>query len=340
MRCMALAEGFVEVGVKNVFVVKSDEERILELIASNGYELERVPNDSNYAEDASLTLSIAERYSAKVITTDISNVVTLEDMQGYQNYLEALGAFGAYLITIDGFGRDCISDKLDVPSNVVIIPYYGAQNHKYMTKAKCLLGPSFFILRREFLDAAKVPREIRKDVSNILVSMGGVDPAGCTIKVVNALTKLGRAHLNIKVVIGSGFAADSKRQIKNVLKKARYNSEIIVQSNAMAQLMLWADLAIINSGLTLYETAITQTPAVVLSQYPYHAVIMDDFSKAGFFCHLGYGPQVSDEAIVKAVEQLSDDSTLRKEMAQNGRKLIDGKGVERVISSIPKELII
>ena len=108
----------------------------------------------------------------------------------------------------------------------------------------------------------------------------------------------------------------------------------------MAQLMLWADIAIISSGLTLYETAVTQVPAIVLSQYPYHEEIMDGFSGTGSFWHLGYGPQVSEEVIVKAVKKLSDDFALREEMARNGRKLVDGKGVERVISNIPKELVV
>ncbi len=342
MRCIALAEGFSEVGLKSVFVVKGGEQRIVELIRTNGYISETISQNGTSLEDVSATLCFADKYCSKIIVTDISNVSTMSDIQEYLGYLQAIKKGGKYLITIDGFGGDCISDKVSISSDMIIVPYFNAEGRKYKKNGaqKLLLGPAFFIFRQEFLDIIKLPKEIAKDVSNILVSMGGADPSKCTIRVVKALTLLQRPYLNIKVVVGISFTGELQKEVKAISENARCNFEIIFHSPDMAKLLYWADLAILSSGLTMYEAAATRTPALVLSQYPYHEKIMNGFSKAGSFQHLGYGPQVSEKAIAKAVEQLSDDFALRKEMVRNGRELVDGEGVNRVISSIPKELMV
>ena len=341
MRCIGLAQGFKKIGIESVFVIRDYEQQITELIHNNAYDVKTIPKDSSFAEDASLTSRFAHRYCANVIITDISNIKTLKNIEEYQRYLEALKKCGKYLVTIDGFSKDCISNKLVIPSDIIIMPYYGAKNKKYKVngKAKFLLGTSFFIFREEFAEAANVKRKIMKRVNNVLVSMGGADPLNYTLKVANVLVKLSRPHLSFKIVVGTSFASTAKGEIANVLENSKCNYEIIGRTDNMAKLMLWADLAIISSGLTVYEAAVTQTPSIVLSQYDYHEEIMDSFSQAGTFLHLGYGANINEKLIVEAVEKLSSDFALRNRMSQNGKKLVDGKGVERIISSIPTELM-
>lgn len=342
MRCIGLAQGFKEIGKRSVFVTKDYEPQMLEMLRDTSYDVETIPKGSNFTEDASLTLNFACRHGAKVVITDMSNQDAMANISGYSEYLSALKHAGMYSVTIDGFNRDCISDKLAIAADIVIIPYYGAEKKRYKTNGTTnfLLGASFFIFRQEFMAVSGVKRQLRNRISNILVSMGGSDPFNYTVKVVDALADLDRPRLCLKVVAGTGFASAVKGEIANILENSKCNYEIISRTNNMARLLLWSDLVITSSGLTVYEAAVTGTPGIVFSQYDYHEKMMDSFSKAGTFLHLGYGAKIDKKAIVDTIERLSDDSVLRSKMSENGKKLVDGKGVNRVISSIPKELMI
>jgi spore coat polysaccharide biosynthesis predicted glycosyltransferase SpsG len=342
MRCIGLAQGFKKLAVKSVFVVRDYECRITDFLCANGYEVETISKDSNLTEDASLTLNFAFRHGAKIIITDISNRDTVLNIEAYSEYLKRLKHNGVYLVTIDGFNGDCISDKLAITADMVVVPYYGAENKSYKTNGstKFLLGTRFFIFTEGFAEAAKTEKQTKETVDNILVSMGGSDPFNYTLKVSNALVRLNRAYLNLKVVIGRGFAADSKPKITDVLEDFKGSYKIINGTDEMAKLMLWADLAIISSGLTVYEAALMSTPSVVLSQYEYQEEVMNRFSKAGSFLYLGCGNNIGEKVISEAVDKLLDDFVLRNRMAESGGNFVDGKGIERIISGIPRELLV
>jgi UDP-2,4-diacetamido-2,4,6-trideoxy-beta-L-altropyranose hydrolase len=342
MRCIAFAQGFEKVGVKTVFVSKDYEQDIVEFIQNSGFHAVTIAKNCSSSEDAALTLDSAEKYSANVIVTDISNIDTLADINTYQQYLRLLKNGGKFLITIDGFNGDCLSSKLTVPSDMVIVPYYGAQDKRYKGDkgTDFLLGPSFFLFRQEFTKAAKVKRRIKKKGNRILVSMGGSDPYHLTPKVVKALARLHRRDLDLKVVIGHGYSASLEHKAKIASQYFRGHYELIAKSNDMAELMLWADLAVMSSGLTVYEAALMRTPGVVISQYEYQEKVMNRFSKAGSFLHLGCGGNIGEKVIAEAVDKLLDDFVLRRQMAKSGENLVDGKGVKRIIVGIPKKLLV
>ena len=103
--------------------------------------------------------------------------------------------------------------------------------------------------------------------------------------------------------------------------------------------MLWSDLAITGGGLTKYETAVTGTPSVIISQVAHQAELAKEFEREGTALHLGLGSKVGEEDIAQAVERLLRDDALRAEMSKRGKRLVDGKGIERIISEIPQEVL-
>ena len=103
--------------------------------------------------------------------------------------------------------------------------------------------------------------------------------------------------------------------------------------------MLLSDLAITGGGLTKYETAVTGTPSIILSQVAHQVDLAEEFEKEGTALNLGLGTEVSQEDITEAVTRLSGDGALRAEMSRRGKRLVDGRGVERIISEIPQEVL-
>lgn len=335
MRCLAFAQGLEKIGASSVFVVRDYDHTIRELIQRYGYDVETMPKDCSFREDASLTSKLANQYKAKLIMTDLCSVDTLANLGEYGEYLEGLKDTGKFLVTIDDL------NKMAFPSDIVVNPNYGAENMNYESNksTKFLLGPVYFIFRQEFIEAAKVNRETKKDAQNILITMGGSDLLNLTEKVAGALIKLGRtANLNLRIVLGIDYTDSRKGELKDILKGFGGTYELIEGRDSMARLMLWSDLAITSGGLTKYETAVTGTPSIIISQVAHQAELAKEFEKEGTALNLGLGTRVSEEDIAEAVRRLLGDDSLRGKMSKRGRKLVDSKGVERIISEIPSEV--
>ena len=341
MRCIAFAQSLGKIGVKPVFVIRDYEEKITELVQHYGYAVETIPQDSSFAEDASLTLEFASRYSAKLILTDLSNKNILANLNEYSRYFQLLKETSKFLVAIDGLGEDCVSTKIPIPFDIVIFPYYGAENKdlKFYTTTKLLLGPAYFIFRQEFIEAAKVSREIKKAAQNILVTMGGSDPLNLTIKIAKALNLLNITPLNLRIVIGASFTASVKQELERILKGFKGNYKLIMGSDNIAELMLWSDLTITGGGLTKYETAVTGTPSIIISQFDNEAERTKEFERYGSALHIGLISEVDEEDIVKVIEKLLNDYVARTEMSKRGKNLVDGEGVERITSEIPQEVL-
>ncbi len=336
MRCLAFAQGLEKIGAKSIFVIRDYEQKVAEVIRRHRYEIELIPQSCSFKEDRRLTLQLTNQHNAKLIVTDLGNSDTLANPDEYGEYLQGLKDTGKFLITIDDL------NEMAFPSDIVINPNYGAENKNYGFggSTKFLLGPAYFIFRQEFIEAAKVDREIKKDATNILITVSGSDPLNLTEKVVRALTKSGKTlNLNLRIVLGIDYTESKKRELNETLKNYRGNYELIQGSDYLAELMLRSDLAITGGGLTKYETAITGTPSIIIPQVAYLAELAKEFERKGTTLNLGLGDNVEEEDIAEAVERLLQDDALRAEMSRMGRKLVDGKGIERIISEIPQEVL-
>ena len=70
----------------------------------------------------------------------------------------------------------------------------------------------------------------------------------------------------------------------------------------------------------------------------YQIFITEQFEKEGTALNLGLGTEVGEEEITEAVAVLMRDYALRAKMSKRGKQLIDGRGIERIISEIPSEV--
>ena len=98
--------------------------------------------------------------------------------------------------------------------------------------------------------------------------------------------------------------------------------------------MLNADIGIVSGGYTCYESAATGLPVIILSQNELEHDRNKLFIKYRTGIYLGKGADISDDEIIKAVNSLINDFKLRKEISEKGQKLVDGKGLDRVVDII------
>lgn len=337
MRCLALADALRQQGVTSLFVAR-DDKAATDLLRRQGATVETVPGESSMHEDLARTLSLAADNGSGIIVSDLCNSKVLANPRGYEDYLAGLKGSGAFLVAMDDHSDAC---DLRIPADVIINPNYGTEDVSYTASnpRRLLLGHQYLIFRQEFIARAVKRRRIRPQGRRVLVLLGATDVFSVTPRVCQAAERLSRtSEIDLCIVTGMRPATNEHRQLKQILGTLNGSYRIMYNSDIIADLMLWADLAIISGGLAKNEAAITGTPGIIICQSEMQAQLVRKFEQEGTALNLGIGKELEEETIGVAIQRVLDDVSLRKEMSSKGRKLFDGRGAQRILASMREEV--
>ena len=161
---------------------------------------------------------------------------------------------------------------------------------------------------------------------NVLVTMGGSDPAGLTLKAVEALNMLPIAF-KATIVLGPGFV--HKESLKALLQEVHYEYNILENVSDMVPVMAQADLAVASFGVTAYELAAMGVPAIYICLTADHEESASAFVDAGMALTLGQYANVGREEISIRIKELFKKSTFYA-MSHNTSTHMDGLGTIRI----------
>lgn len=327
MRVLGLAQAAREAGIKPVVVTQILPGHGADLVRRKGFSVIELPSGIKYSDDARVTAEAAKANGVHWVVLDLHHAKTLGAPAIFMQYLDLLKETGLKVAVIEGMGAECLSQVQVLNADMVIVPYFGAETLKYQLRpgTKLLCGAAYFVLRDEFTRNARQARVTAAQVKRVLISMGGGDTAHANQKVLRAIGAI--QGLNIHIKVTGQLAQDD-------IKQCPYPVEVIAKSQDMPGLITWADIAVIGSGLTRYETAFLGTPALVVSLNSVHASIVDAFARSGAITHAGIEDQVDSADIARCLREMMDDYNLRAQMAQCGRALIDGQGAARIIKEL------
>lgn len=248
------------------------------------------------------------------------------------NDLPSLDA--AYLRAVSRFDTTTVN-LVDTPDDLETTEQYehlivSVMRQERETPESFYGGPEYAILREHFRGRPKV---VRDEPRLVLLSFGGSDPQGLTLKAARALQGLPEA---IEIVAVTGPAFSDGRALDALVpalsRPLRIERE--VGGDRLAELMLDADLMVGSGGMSVYEIAALGTPGVVLAQNEREDKRMADFARRGTVRYLGLGPDVGEEAILSAVVELLGDAPRRQAMSARGRDLVDGAGAARAAEAV------
>lgn len=214
MRCLTLADELKREGAKIVFITRKLPGSMDEAIKHRGHELFLLP---------------APTESYRLRDDDVAHAswlgVTWE--QDAEETSQAIHTSGADCLIVDHYGIDArwhkilrdqvvrimvIDDLAERPleCDVVFDQTYSRQEAEFKrfmpTGCRIMLGSRFALLRPVFSELrrkALVKRRIENSISNVLVSMGGVDEENVTAKVLEGLGYLvWKEKPTIDVVLG------------------------------------------------------------------------------------------------------------------------------------------
>lgn len=305
-------------GIDAGLVSKARDPDVRAYVERSGAPARWLESDQTGA-DLELTAAVARELGADVIVTDLDHPQARARIVGYHRDLRKI----AFCLAI-------VADAPPLDVDVLVIPYVGAAAPPVARGTRCLAGPEYFILRPDFaaLRGARAPA--REQADRVLVSLGGSDPGRSTSLVIAALAESGMA-LDVRILIGASFAADHAR---DVVAAAHRHGFTTLRGEELGQALVWCDLFISADGLTKYEAAALGAPTLVIRAPETETELSGRFQQGGSAMYVpGERPTIADIAL--SVRRLLDDAVTRAEMSLNGPSLVDGRGGERILASLP-----
>lgn len=300
--CLAMAQEFLSRGAEIMMLAEPDPEAI-ECLNLAGLKHLYAQNNSN---------------DVKIIKAVSPDCLVVNMLQSDQKYLQSLKSYAGILVTVDDDGPG--AGVADLCINA-LYPVPGA-----------LVEPCFVPLREDFQKYHHRKKNWKKEITSILVTLGGADTYGFTPLVIRALNHL-PYHVSIDVILGPAFKHQT--ELNKALKQMREKyCQLFLNVDDMARRMFQADIAVCGGGITLFEMACVGTPVVVVCSERFEVATATRFTQMGFGINLGFGKECSEDDIRRAANHLSKDRNLRASMGKRGRELVDGQGARKSVDAI------
>lgn len=184
---------------------------------------------------------------------------------------------------------------------------------------KVFTGIDYLILNTEI----EYYKRLRSGVNNIIVSLGGSDTHGVTLKVVQILKEIGQGAT---VHIGPSF--EHREELEKLIDE---NFQVIERVPSLIQLFSRYDLAVTGGGITPFEANASGLPCFVIANEPFeisNGRFLDLNGSSSFVCYH------RDLNISIFTDILKSKRIDIESMSRQGLRSIPTNGVERVYRQI------
>lgn len=193
-----------------------------------------------------------------------------------------------------------------------------------------LSGPSYFSIAERFLEIDSKARIFPAVARCLLVNLGGEAHADTPGRIASLLETIGGEWDRIAWITGRGCPAE----LRTMLPKRVPGIQIAEFVDSMPELLSAADVAVVAGGFIKWEAAYCGTPMIVTALVEHQEELGRKFSVTGAARYAGYLNHISIPALAEQIRVLQHDPDQRKAMSERGRRLIDGRGSERVATAI------
>jgi UDP-2,4-diacetamido-2,4,6-trideoxy-beta-L-altropyranose hydrolase len=335
MRDLALAEELAARGAKVRFICRHIEQPQIEAIRRYGFALDRLTTSNGASivhRDPSTWLGVPWRRDADEVLAAAEAAGGLDWMvadhygldQAWHSQVRAAGCRLAVIDDLADRNYDC---DLLVDQSVASDPRvrYGT---RVPHSALVLSGPRFALLRSEFRKASKFRSSKDGTVRHILVSYGGIDRTGETLKALSVLASL-QSPVSVDVVIG---ATNPRRDEIQDQTAALPFARLHIDTQHMAELALKADLAFGSAGGSALERCCLGLPSIITVSAANQMHGAQALGLAGAALVLGEASEVGVDQLRTALIGLMALPAEVRRMAKRATEICDGEGARRVVA--------
>jgi len=313
IRCLALAEELKNKGHSCFFVTKIENKELINKIEKNHVHVQIDPN-ANLDEDKQILLKFSNENKIDWIITDHYEINS--------DYVQELKENKYNVLSIDD------NALIHYHSDIVLNQNIGSEELRYSSEkyTKFLLEPKYALIRNQLLVRDKKTK--RSAVKKILIMLGGADEDNITLQITQSLKSID----NVEFLVIIGPLNPHYNKLKKYAESEKLNIRLIKSPENMADLYLESDIAISAGGSSCYELSYFGIPNIIITLAENQLKGAKELDKQKIGIQLGNKQGIDTEQLEKKVKELIKDDSLRKMMSENGKKLVDGKGKERIVS--------
>jgi UDP-2,4-diacetamido-2,4,6-trideoxy-beta-L-altropyranose hydrolase len=255
-----------------------------------------------------------------------------------QQYLTALQSTGVLLVSLDH------AANIPFPSQVLINPQLGPgkENYEFAVGAQLLLGARYALVRSEIRrqrpnrsqEPPPVPSPNGKTASGhfrALVALGEDDPHRQSLELAKMLLNVPRVA---KVDVVVRFFHPDLDKLQALAEAQPERLSVAVEPAEVTARLVRCHFAITAGNGWSLELACVGIPQLLIVQSETHWPTAQRLEEEGCATCLGWHESVSAQTIRQAVQNLINDPLERQAMARCARKLIDGRGPDRLVTAL------
>jgi len=321
MRCLAIAQAWRDRGGGAVFLMAQSTPAICERLSREGCKILPGHAITGGADDARTTLDAARQCGCEWLVLD-----------GYgfdSEYESGVWGHGFGVLYIDDLGDRKHSADIILNPNLTAASAQDAGQHH---ETHQLLGTEFSLLRREFRSWSDWNREIVPTANRILVTLGGGTPEELALCILEALEQVKSQVESVMFVLGA--SSEQPESLKKGGAKLEGKASFVRAASDMATLMAEADVAIAAAGSTCWEMCFMGLPALIVDVARNQTAEAMELHRQGYAKYLGSGSELRPQKLAAELTELLGSQEVRREISQRCRKLVDGRGAERVVAAM------
>ncbi|WP_119393901.1 UDP-2,4-diacetamido-2,4,6-trideoxy-beta-L-altropyranose hydrolase [Salinibius halmophilus] len=337
MRCLTLADELACKGHECLFICRAHDGHLGDYIEAKGYSLTLLPGGnpvtSKASNDYDSWLSVPWSVDAEQTITSLKDGhydwLVVDHYALDAQWEGSVAPFVGSIVAIDDLANRPHYCDILLDQNLGRL----ANDYSDLLKGntKCLIGPSYALLRPEFAlqrnDSLK--RRSSPKLKRILVSLGGVDQNNMTGRVLSALA-LSELPKNSEVDIVMGANSPYLSAVRQQVQHLPYKASVEINATNMAERMYLADLSVGAAGSTTWERCCVGLPTLLIvlaaNQQPLAKAVSD---RGAAICidrdHI-------TEELIESVSKINLSTRVLKGLSRRSRDICDGLGRMRVAS--------
>ncbi len=313
MRCLALAQEWQDQGGNAVFAMAESTPSVNARVAAENCEILEISSKAGTQEDSEELRGHGDRRGAMWVVID-----------GYsfgRDYQTEIKRGIARVLFIDDF-----AEQPQYIADIVLNSNYGATDQQYSWRSgetKVLAGLQYVLLRREFKRWSAWQRQVSAEPL-VTVSIGGRAPTGLAGKIAENGNVAGH---RTSAVIGGSTPELQQSEPTGV-------GELLRDAGDMAEVLSTSEIAVICAGGTLWECLYMQCATLSYARNHVQQSILEALQQRNAVRYLGKIDAFDYSQLKTTIEALGSAVSERTQMGQSGRRLVDGRGAERVVEAM------
>jgi spore coat polysaccharide biosynthesis predicted glycosyltransferase SpsG len=243
------------------------------------------------------------------------------------DYLAELVATGTLVVSLDHLAHTRFPSQLVI--NPLLAP--GREAYEFLPGTQLLLGPRYALVRSEIRRARQIRAQEPAAPLRALLTLGDEDPESKAEELLAVLMNCSRLE---RIDLAVRPQHPELLRLRELAAAHAERLELAVEPAEITARLPRCHFAVSAGGTWSLELACVGIPQLLVVQSEAHWPTARRLEEEGAAMCLGSGAQVSAASVRQAIQELLNDPMERQAMSRCARKLVDGRGPDRLVTAL------